>query len=234
MLKTALLLLITTVLFAQPFQHREPQTMEEAQIAYNYDADLLRLNHILYWSKLVDEFHKKAGHYPFQDSVTKERPRILVQIVTQAQSQYYTEGHPYYREELDINSKNAFYQISMKEFVDELERVLEEPIQERYDMQKVPTQYPLGYSYFAEERGYVIWTPCVTCGVTKISTLLLDGITPTVNIVSEGEMEGQVTKALTRRQLIQHPIMKEWLQRGYLREEYIKGLEEEVKHDSKK
>jgi hypothetical protein len=53
----------------------------------------------------------------------------------------------------------------------------------------------------------------------------MDGFTPTVNIVSEG-MKGKVTKALTRDEIIKHPIFKKWRRRKLSKnkEIYIRKL----------
>ena len=37
--------------------------------AFQEDADLLRLEHLEYWTGLLDEYHKIKGHYPFQDQL---------------------------------------------------------------------------------------------------------------------------------------------------------------------
>ena len=102
----------------------------------------------------------------------------------------------------------------------------------KYDIQKVPTKSPVGYYYFVEKDGYLIWTTCITCRITKISTLLMDGFTPTVNIVSNG-MKGKVTKALTREEMISHKIFKNWISRSFYKEEHVRRIEKENIHDSK-
>ena len=57
-------------------------------------------------------------------------------------------------------------------------------------------------------------------------------VTPTVNIVSEG-MQGKVTKALTRENMLNHPTYKSWVTRSFHKAEYVQNLVKEHGHDSK-
>jgi len=61
----------------------------------------------------------------------------------------------------------------------------------------------------------------------------MDGITPTVNIVSEG-MKGKVAKALTRKEMLNHPIFKGWISSPFQKEAYVRGIVKENSRDSKK
>ena len=200
---------------------------------FQYDADLIRLEHLQYWTGLVEEYHQKTGAYPFQKELDSDEAIGLVKIATKQQLQYLSPGSENYNSEIDNNFDNTFKEFTIKEFVLELERGLGRTIVEKYDIQKVPTNTPVGYNYFVTERGYLIWTTCLSCGVTKISTLLMDGFTPTVNIVSEG-MKGEVTKALTREEMLSHKTFQEWMNRPYYKEQYVRNLVQENIHDSKK
>jgi hypothetical protein len=60
----------------------------------------------------------------------------------------------------------------------------------------------------------------------------MDGYTPTVNIVSKG-MVGKVTKALTRDEMLNHPIYKSWVSRSFHKGEYVHNLVKENNRDSK-
>ena len=97
----------------------------------------------------------------------------------------------------------------------------------------MPTSSTVGYNYFTSKDGYLVWTTCITCGVTQISTLLMDGKTPTVNIASEG-MVGKVTKALVRKDMLAHSTYKLWKSRPYHKEGYVRKVEAENAKDSKK
>lgn len=88
-------------------------------------------------------------------------------------------------EEFFDNNWNDFFQeFNTSKFVLELEKWLSKIIDEKYDIQKYPTNSPIWYNYFVTERWYLLWVTCITCWVTPISTLLYDWITPTINIAS--------------------------------------------------
>jgi len=152
------------------------------------DADLLRLEHLQYWTGLVEEYYQKNGEYPFQNEVSSNSKIGLVKIITKQQRRYLSSGGDKYNPAFDNNANGVFKEFTIKNFVSVLEEGLGRKIDEKYDIQKVPTNHAIGYFYFVESDGYLIWVPCISCGVTEISTLLMDGITPTVNIVSPGKM----------------------------------------------
>ena len=110
---------------------------------------------------------------------------------------------------------------------------MERTVFEYYDIQKVPTTFPIGYYYFATKDGYTMWAPCATCGATPISTLLMNASVATVNIASP-DMKDNVTKALTREEMLSHPTFKKWAMRPYQKEGFIKMREKENINDSKK
>ena len=199
---------------------------------FQNDADLLRLEHLQYWTGLVEEYHKKTGSYPFQEELSSSSEIGLVKIATKQQRQYLSPGSDKYNPKMDNNSNGAFREFSLKIFVSVLESSLGIEIEEKYDIQKVPTNNAIGYYYFVSADGYLIWVTCISCGVTEISTLLMDGITPTINIVSEG-MKGKVTKALTREEMLEHPIFKSWVSSPFQKETYVRGIVQENSRDSK-
>jgi hypothetical protein len=188
---------------------------------YQNDADLIRLEHLAYWSGLIEEYNSKNNSYPLARRVLSEDNPVLVKIATQQQTEQLA------------SFMNQFDSASMAEFVTELELGLGRDIDEKYDIQKVPVKSPVGYFYFATTDGYVLWVTCITCGVTKVSTLLMDGITPTVNIVS-ASMSGKVTKALTREKMLNNPTYRSWLSRSFYKEEYVRGLVKINHKDSEK
>jgi len=199
---------------------------------FQEDADLLRLEHLEYWTQVIEEYYKVKGHYPLQKKIQNKGKMILVKIATKQQMRYLSvEGDKYYKR-LDYNSTGYFQDVGVKEFVATIESALTREIVEKYDIQKVPTSSPVGYYYFATNDGYLLWVTCITCGVTQVSTLLMDGFTPTVNIVSEG-MKGKVTKALTRENMLNHPTYKSWVTRPFHKAEYVQNLVKEHGHDSK-
>ena len=199
---------------------------------FQEDADLIRLEHLEYWTKIIEKYYQVKGSYPFQSDIQKSENIVLVKIATKQQMQYLSSGGDKYDERLDANQSGYFKERSVRDFVAEIESVIGYEIGEKYDIQKVPTSSPVGYYYFTSKDGYLIWVTCITCGVTQISTLLMDGYTPTVNIVSKG-MVGKVTKALTREDMINHPIYKSWISKPFHKSEYVHNLVKENSRDSK-
>lgn len=199
---------------------------------FQEDADLIRLGHLEYWTEILEEFYQEKGYYPLQKEAQSSEKMILVKIATKEQMRYLSVGGDKYDKRLDNNQSGYFQDVGVKQFVAAIESALGREIEEKYDIQKVPTSSPVGYYYFATDDGYVLWVTCITCGVTQISTLLMDGFTPTVNIVSEG-MEGKVTKALTRENMLSHPTFKSWVSRQFHKSEYVRNLVNENSRDSK-
>lgn len=165
-------------------------------------------------------YKEKVGHYPLQDALKNDKEIITVNILTQFQREHNKNSTP-----------KAFTQKSMKQFVKTLSVGLNKEIDEHYDMQKIATNSPVGYHYFATKQGYAFWVTCITCGVTPISTLLMDGHTPTVNIASEG-MLAQITKSKTRQEMLSHPIYKKWLKRPFHKKGYADSVLKTYLHDS--
>jgi len=190
---------------------------ENAENRFQNDADLVRLEHLEYWTGVIDEYYLKIG---------------LVKIATKQQMRYLSSNGDKYDGRLDNNSSGFFKEYAVKDLVSEIEAVLGHEIDEKYDIQQVPTKSPVGYFYFVNTDGYLVWTTCITCGVTPISTLLLDGFTPTVNIVSEG-MAGKVPKALTREKMLNHPIYKSWVSKTIKKPGHVEKIVKENRRDSK-
>lgn len=206
--------------------------LNNTEEGFQNDADLMRLEHLVYWTGLIEDYYQKAGYYPFQNQLSSKEEIGLVRIASKQQQQYFNPKSDKYAERLDNNANGFFKEFQIKDFVKELENILDKQIDEKYDIQKAPTQSPIGYNYFISDKGYLLWVTCITCGVTEMSTLLMDGITPTVNIVSDG-MKGEVTKALTRKEMISHPVFKKWLNRKFIKEGFAREREKENIRDSK-
>lgn len=199
---------------------------------FQEDADLIRLEHLDYWTEVIERYYQAKGSYPFQNEVQKSEDIVLVKIATEQQKQYLSSDGDKYDKRLDNNQSGYFKERSVRDFVAEIESVLGYEIEEKYDIQKVPTSSPVGYYYFTSKDGCLVWVTCITCGVTQISTLLMDGYTPTVNIVSDG-MVGKVTKALTREEMLNHPTYKSWVSKPFHKSEYVHNLVKETSRDSK-
>jgi hypothetical protein len=161
------------------------QNMEDQ---YQHDADIFRVMHLIEWAEIIEAYHDKAGHYPLQDRAEGDTV-VLVQIATREQQEYLDPANPKYLRDLD-NKGPEFTVVSVKDFVAEIEDVLERDIDERYDPQRVPNGAPTYLSYFASNDGYLIWTVGRTCPPTanSFSTLLMSGI-PSINIGSDWFIE---------------------------------------------
>ena len=207
-------------------------TPETLGARFRDDADSARLEHLVYWSGLIEEYHAKTGEYPMQDWIQDGEEARLVRIQTAAQRGYSTKGSGSYIAAADTNPDSFFPEASTKDFVSTLEAGLKRGVEEKYDIQQVPTNHPLGYYYFATRDGYVLWATCIRCGVTQVSTLLMDGITPTVNIVSP-KMVGKVTKAKTRDEMLADPIFRKLASVPYFKEGFVRTIERKHVHDSK-
>ena len=205
---------------------------ENSKTQFEEDADLIRLEHLEYWTEIIDKYYQIKGSYPFQSEVLSNEDIVLVKIATKQQMRYLSSGGDKYDKRLDNNQSGYFKEHSVEDFIAEIEVVLGHEIKEKYDIQKVPTSSPVGYYYFISKDGYLTWTTCITCGVSPVSTLLMDGFTPTVNIVSSG-LAGKVTKALTRGKMLNHPAYKTWVSRPFHQSEYAHNLVKENSRDSK-
>ena len=104
---------------------------------YQEDADLIRLEHLEYWTQLLDEYHELKGHYPFQKTIERTDNIVLVKIVTNQQLNYLSVGGVNYDKRLDNNPSGFFKEQSVKDFVAALEQALGREIEEKYDIQKV-------------------------------------------------------------------------------------------------
>lgn len=202
---------------------------------FQSDADIIRLEHILYWSGLIEEYYEQKGAYPLQNQLDENGVAILVKIATRLQRQFISPGSRDYNAELDLNVNGTFQELPVRSFIAELEDGLGREIKERYDIQKDPPVSPIGYSYFTTPDGYMILCICPTYGVSKISTLFMDRFSPAVKIVSPG-MKAKVTNSLTRQELMEHPIFHAWRQRKLTEENesYVRQRIVENEQDSKK
>ena len=107
--------------------------------AYQRDADLFRISHLIHYGELLREYHGKTGHYPFQDGSGSQ---ASITFVTQEQRQYLQ----FAPEESDTHS--------MEQFRSELSRTLGRDIELKFDPQRVPTTMPLYYLYAIDDGHY--------------------------------------------------------------------------------
>jgi len=199
-----LLLLVTALVIFVIFNYGNIER------GYQKSADLTRIRDLIYWTGLIEEYETKTGHYPFQDKLVNTDEIGFARIVSEYQQRYFDPESSKYIPQFDNNWNNRFSEWPTESLISELELGLNREIETRYDFQKVPSGSTIGYNYFITEDGYILWVTCISCGVTRISTLLMDGHTPTVNIGSKG-MVPNVTKAFTREDMLANPQFQEWL-----------------------
>lgn len=177
---------------------------------YQKNADRLRLDDLFYWTGLIEEYHYKTGHYPFQQQFIGTGEIGFIRIVSAQQRQYFDPTSGNYIPQFDNNYDQRFAQFSMDAFAYELQQVLDKNVRAAFDIQRVPSGFPLGYNYFVTSDGYLMWVPCKSCGDTAISGLLEDGSVAIVYIGSEA-MVPKATKALTRTEMLSHPQFQAWM-----------------------
>lgn len=196
------------------------------------DADTARLEHMLYWSGLIDEYYNRMGQYPLQDWIQQNEEVVMVRILTSAQRIYSTKDSASYIAAADVDPEQFFPEVSMKDFVATLEAGLRHGIDEKYDIQQVPVTHPVGYYYFVSRDGYVLRGTCLRCGVTDITELLADGATPTISIASES-MLAKVPKSKTRTMMLADPVFQKMSKVPYFKEGYVRAIERRHIHDSR-
>jgi len=200
------------------------------------DRDGLRLEHLLHWTGLIEEYHAKTGTYPLQDKLTAGASITgsgMVRIATRGQQRFFDPQHADYRADLDNNGQGSFQEFPVAELVKTLEAGLGRTIDEKYDVQATPDQSVIWYPYFFDTDGYLMWVPCLSCGVTTASTLTMDGKTPTVNIGARPLING-IPKAMTRDEMQAHADFKRWLAIPFHKETDMRTLEATYHSDSKK
>lgn len=206
------------------------QNMEEQ---YQHNADMFRVKHLIEWAEIIEAYHENIGHYPLQDRAETDKP-VLVQIATREQQVYLDSSNPKYKKDLD-NKSSRFTAVSVKDFVSEIERVLERDIDERYDPQRVPNGAPIHLSYFASNDGYLIYTIGRTCPPTAntFSTLVLPSAVPSINIGSAWFIEN-IPKVQSIESLKANKQFKEFVSKGPTRPGWYEQLEREQVDESKK
>ncbi|HUE70146.1 MAG TPA: hypothetical protein VMP01_04585 [Pirellulaceae bacterium] len=111
-----------------------------AEEAFQRDADVVRLRHLEHYGTLIEEYHAKTGHLPFQGNA---RVPIYVHVANDQQAEYSQNGPP---------TPHEF--ISVAGFISELEAGLGRPIKERYDPQFQPVDKPNFYVYMVKDDYY--------------------------------------------------------------------------------
>lgn len=109
-------------------------------VAFQKDADIVRLIHLKYYGEIIEEYKVKTGNYPF---MAEADVPLYVYFASPEQVQYTKNDPPY------EHKKHSF-----KEFVQLLEKGLGRKIDEYYDPQNSPDFKPNFYIYMAFEGSY--------------------------------------------------------------------------------
>ncbi|MCI5223169.1 MAG: hypothetical protein D3924_10960 [Candidatus Electrothrix sp. AR4] len=104
---------------------------------FQKDADIIRLRHLEYYGKLLMDYNKKTGKYPFQG---QRKIPTYVHVANDEQIEYTKQGPPYTHEVLPFKS-----------LVIEIESVLGNEVNEYYDPQCRPDYKPNFYIYMVAD-----------------------------------------------------------------------------------
>jgi len=92
--------------------------VDDAEVRFQNDADLIRLEHLVYWTGLIEEYESRQGTYPFQNELDSSQSIGLVNIATKQQAR-------------SIGIVSGRYTMkTIAELVEELESVLGRAIDE--------------------------------------------------------------------------------------------------------
>ena len=104
-----------------------------AEELFQSGADVVRLSHLKYYSDFLAEYRAKSGIYPLQDRASDAPVYVFV-----AHDRQRAGGTPPYKHSV----------VSMRDWIDELERGLGRPVDEYYDPQYAADGYrPILYIY---------------------------------------------------------------------------------------
>ena len=113
--------------------------LDKQEQEYQDDCDIVRLQHLIYYGKLIEEYKEKVGKYPFEG----EKQQVYAFIYNNKQKKYCKDTNP-----------NKHKQISPKDFFAELERGLGRQIDQLFDPQYVPSGRPVFYIYLIDGNQY--------------------------------------------------------------------------------
>ncbi len=194
---------------------------------FHEDADVIRLENLMYWSGLIEEYYEINGVYPLSEVLEEDKSAGIVRIATQNQRQFYYRDSPNYRGKLDFNQKIIFQNIHVISLIRFLRRDLDHEILEKYDVQKAPVHAPVWLHYFVFPDGYLLWTPCDTCEASEITYPV--GQDPTYQSINVGSpsLASQDDRFFLRSELLENPVFQDLINRPIHKEGYIRNLVEE-------
>lgn len=113
--------------------------LDKKEQEYQDDCDIVRLQHLLYYGKLIEEYKQKSGKYPFEG----EKQQVYAFVYNNLQKKYCKDTNP-----------NQHKQVSPKDFFAELEKGLGRQIDQLFDPQYVPSGRPVFYIYMINGNQY--------------------------------------------------------------------------------
>lgn len=113
--------------------------LDKKEQEYQDDCDVVRLQHLLYYGKLIEEYKQKVGKYPFEG----EKQQVYAFVYNNQQKKYCKDTNP-----------NQHKQVSPKDFFAELEKGLGRQIDQLFDPQYVPSGRPVFYIYMINGNQY--------------------------------------------------------------------------------
>lgn len=194
---------------------------------FHEDADVIRLENLIYWSGLIEEYYEINGVYPLAELLDEDTQSAMVRIATQTQRQFYDKDSPHYRGKLDFNQQYTFQNIHVITLIWFLRRDLDREILEKYDVQKVPVHGPVWLHYFVFPDGYLLWTPCDTCEASEVTYPV--GQDPTYQSINVGSpsLADQDDRFFLRSELLENPVFQDLINRPLHKELYIRNLVEQ-------
>ena len=109
--------------------------LDKTEQAYQDDCDIVRLQHLLYYGKLIEEYKEKTGKYPFEG----ENQQVYALVYNKKQKKYCKDTNP-----------NRHKLVSPKDFFAELEKGLGRQVEQLFDPQYAPSGRPVCYIYMID------------------------------------------------------------------------------------
>ncbi len=182
---------------------------------FQQDADTLRLRHLQYYNDLIERYYKIKGFYPLQNNDPKTP--VYVFIANSNQQKFTHPGPPF-----------AHLEVSCREFIAELEKVLGKKIDEFYDPQDKPEKKPNFYIYMVRGDRYAI-------------TVHLHNEYPFArrkaagyNTVTVSNRSTSATYTILPRRLFANKVYKKAAAAAIVDKPFFDSLKERYLHDSKK
>ena len=113
--------------------------LDKKEQEYQDDCDIVRLQHLIYYGKLIEEYKQKVGKYPFEG----EKQQVYAFVYNNKQKQYCKDTNP-----------NKHKQVLPKDFFAELEKGLGRQLDQLFDPQYVPSGRPVFYIYMIDGNQY--------------------------------------------------------------------------------